>query len=117
MIGILGAAFLYYFSLFYLSRKLDLQRLYVLVALASLPMLALRVLSFIGSPINLIGFFVTCFLTIVGLRNLVADLVASGSRAWRNEGACCEEGAPDPGAPSRDGTTSRQTETLPSPSP
>ena len=67
LIGILGAAFLFYFSLFYLNRKLDLQRLYVLVALASLPMLSLRVLSFIGSPINLIGFFVTCLLTVVGL--------------------------------------------------
>ncbi len=66
-IGFAGAALFYYFILFYLNRQTDFLRLYTMIALATLPMIALRMLSFIGSPINLIGFAITCLLCSVGL--------------------------------------------------
>lgn len=66
-IGFSGAALFYYFILFYLNRQTDFLRLYTMVTLATLPMIALRVLAIIGSPINLIGFAITCLLCSVGL--------------------------------------------------
>lgn len=67
IIGITGAALFYYFILFYLNRKTDIQKLYTMVAIATLPMLALRIISFIGPPVDLIGFAITCLLCTVGL--------------------------------------------------
>lgn len=66
-IGFAGAGLFYYFILFYLNRKPDFLRLYTMVSIAILPMIALRVLAFIGSPISLIGFAITCLLCSVGL--------------------------------------------------
>jgi hypothetical protein len=66
-IGFSGAGLFYYFVLFYLNRKVDFLRLYTMVALATLPMIALRILSIVGPPVTLIGFAITCLLCSVGL--------------------------------------------------
>lgn len=67
LIGFLGATFFYYFFLFVLNRKEDYLKFYIMVALASLPMLALRIFKFIGEPIDLIGFAILCLLCTVSL--------------------------------------------------
>lgn len=70
MIGGLGSVLIYFFLLFYLNRKEDWLKIYIVVALSSLPLLLLRVLGAfhaLEAPADLLGFGLMCLLLTVSL--------------------------------------------------
>lgn len=69
-IGVIGTALVYFFILFLFNRKEDLLKIYTSVVLASLPLLALRILGAfeaLGAPAGLLGFALMCMLMTVSL--------------------------------------------------
>ena len=70
LIGGLGSVLVFLFLVLYLNRKEDWLKIYIVVALASLPLLLLRILGAfqaMEAPADLLGFALMCLLLTVSL--------------------------------------------------
>jgi hypothetical protein len=62
----IGTVFFHYVFIFLYDRSVEWKKIFQLLAVATIPFMALRILGFWLGPIAMIGFAVTCLLLIVG---------------------------------------------------